>query len=127
MELEIAGLVDRPSVELPISEKLERLRRRQETTKNLDRHLLKVTRNARGLNNLFYEGDLVIRSAQGPYVCSVDVGQVCNDSSGEREASIEWWTVGLPCPPKKLCVNLVEGVLVLLENDVGSGMSEPLR
>ncbi len=115
MELEIAGLADRPAVDLPVPEKIERLRRRQEALKNPDRTLLKV--GAKELReSVHYDGDIIIRwSTTEPRPRSIDVGQVCNTSPGSK-ASVKWWALGLPCPLKKFALNIAEGVLVLLED-----------
>ncbi len=111
MELEIAGLVDRPSVDLPIYEKLEQLKLRQEGTKDLRRGILKVHAN-QDTENVYYSGDLIFRWARhqdpGALSSSVDVGQACG-------GFIKWWTICVPCPLKRFSVNITEGVIALLE------------
>lgn len=119
-ELEIAGLSDRPSAKIPVSEKLERLRFRQDMNRESDRDLLQIPiEDVPG--SLHYYGDLIIhwtghQSLKAP---TIDVGQVCNTLPGNK-ASIIWWSITAPCPFVQFSVNLAEGVLVLLENRVGS-------
>lgn len=104
MELEIAGLVDRPSVRLPITERLERLKVHQQLMKDpgcrTGHSTIPWPGKPGGFAQLFSDIIVVPYSSslsKFPSFDTIDVGHI-QPAGVQGDEPIRWWTIHTPCP-----------------------------
>ncbi len=118
MELEIAGLVDRPSVRLPVTERLELLKEHQQRMKDPGRRTGRPDvawprKPGGGPTQLF--GDILLMpytAGSGPPYDTIDVGHI-QPLTLNRDEPIRWWTIHTPRPFSIFFADPSQDVLVL--------------
>ena len=126
MELEIAGLVDRPSVDLPVSEKLQRLHEYQDRLKNIQSDICNAKAYDSCSGPTRYIGDLIISLERsdgsdesnagdaGGEVRSYDTVKVGHvNPTASNQSTIVWWSFHLPHPVSIFDVDLNENSLLV--------------
>ncbi len=130
MELEIAGLVDRPNVDIPVSEKLQRLHDYQDRLKNIKSEICNAHSYDTCSGSTRYIGDLVIslersdgsneshvEGAGGqvfPYD-TVKIGHV--NPIASNQSTINWWNFRLPHPASIFDADLGKNYLLVYLQD----------
>ncbi len=130
MELEIAGLMDRPSVDLPIPRKLQRLHEYQDRLKNFETDICSVQAYDTCEGPIGYFGDIVVSleksdsstepSMEGGHgeVHSYDTVKVGHVSpTANNQLDIVWWTFRLSHPATRFHVDLSGNLLLVYLRD----------
>ena len=130
MELEIAGLVDRSSIELPVTAKLSHLKAYQEAFKSTQKTLWRTSFN-KGFS-LVYSGDVgfVLSHTSIPedlrdHPLLYDTIDVCHvppaSFSHDTPCCCEWWTIHATCPFTSISADPSQDLVILYDADIVSG------
>lgn len=125
MELEIAGMVDRPSVDLPVTVKLQRLLEYQDRWKSIEAadELSSVNAHDECFDHPRYFGDLIICvRSHGPDQGCVKLGHVTPVTA--NESVINWWTFFVPSLAGSYEVDVRENVLLAYSAEPFRGDNE---
>lgn len=125
MELEIAGLVDRPSVSLPETERLELLKVHQMRLKDpgchADRPIIPWPQKSRSGNtqlvgDTFFVTYTTTPGDGDPFVLfdAIDIGHL-KPIVSEGEDPVRWWTIQTPQPFFYLFADPSQGIIVLAD------------
>lgn len=126
MELEIAGLIDRPSVQLPVTDRLKLVKIRQQRFKDpecrTNRPNITWPRKSGAGSTKLVCDLLFVPYTTGPRMVTfcfntIDVGHIRSvNPSPDGGEPVRWWTIHPPHPFSYFTADPSQDVLVLLEH-----------